>query len=447
MQKLIGSFGVVHRKNIIFPVFLLAFAFLIAPPLLAAEVIGKKTIKIANIEQYKAQLTHYLQIEKQNNTSPVVFYNLGVIYYKLQQYPKAKAYFHKLLSVDSYHLLAKYNLGLVAYKSGDKKQAILWFKRLSAHSHSFKSSDKLIQLAKIQIAKLNKRGPTSRKILNKSSGIKNYVSAYYGHDDNLIDPDGNVIVGDHFFSVYGSAIPSLDSLAMKDMRWRFSFYSKDYSTISGYDYKVVSTDLGKFFKQNNWRHNLNLKLDSSTYGANGYQSIVQAELKTQYKISSHRLSARYRYYDISSEDPLYDVYAGIRQHVYLRYDTPLKAHKFRVGLSFESNDRADKKSVTGTALSYSAAREKVEFVWFYKFNKKWKSRLKYDYRKSLYNDLSELDNVVRKETLANSSVQIKYRLNKNWWLVSGFRYSENNSNIDRYSYSRNVTKIGISGSF
>ncbi|MCK4708343.1 MAG: outer membrane beta-barrel protein, partial [Gammaproteobacteria bacterium] len=84
---------------------------------------------------------------------------------------------------------------------------------------------------------------------------------------------------------------------------------------------------------------------------------------------------------------------------------------------------------------------------FYKFNKKWKSRLKYEYRDSLYNDFNEADNIVREETLASSSVQLKYRLQKNWWLVSDFRYSDNDSNIARYSYTRNVTRIGISGSF
>ena len=410
----------------------------------AIETAAISDNKISESEQLKIKLAHYL--EKENNDARVT-YNLGVIYYKLKQYDQAKVYFHKLLSIDAYHLVAKYNLGLVAYKSGNTKEAIQWFKRISAHKHKFKSSEKIINLAKVQLDKLNKHKTTARKKVTKPVRLKNYVLAYYGHADNLIDPNGTVTIGDSFLNIYGSLTLNLDDIVMQVVSCKFSLYSRGYTSLHDYDYKIVSTDFGKLFKRNNWRHSMRLRLGRSTYGATDYQSVVRAELKTQYKKSLYKVAARYRYYDITSEDVLYDAYEGSRQILYFNYDRSVKAHKFRVGLSFETNDRADVKSATGTDLSYSPTREKIELVWFYKFNKKWKSRLKYEYRDSLYNDFNEADNIVREETLASSSVQLKYRLQKNWWLVSDFRYSDNDSNIARYSYTRNVTRIGISGSF
>jgi len=417
---------------------------MIVSPLVAAATAN--AIGIAEQNNYKKQLTHYLKAQ-QENKSPRLTYNIGVLYYKLEQYSESRTYFTKLLSVDKYHALAKYNLGLLAYKSGDKQRAISWFQQLSDHQHEYKVSAKLSKLAAAQVKKLTVKKAVKKKPEDERFKLKSYVFAYYGHDDNLIDPNGNVTTGDNFLNTYASATMKFKKPSLKDVSWRFGFYSKDYTKLSGYDYRLINTAIGKSFYQDNWRHGLGLRLDSSTYGVTDYQLITRIEFKTRYKKLSDQLLMKYRYYDIQSEDPLYDAYAGSRQLVSLAYEKKFSAQKIRLTLDFETNNRADLRASGAVTSSYSAARDTIGLSWLSKLNKRWQMRLKLKSRDSLYNDFSTADNVRRKEERNSTSLQIKYRLKKRWWFVTEYRYSDNSSNIDRYTYTRNVSLVGVSGSF
>lgn len=438
-------------KNITITV-LATFVFLTSAQVSAATPLLNAEKKSTVVDQYKKKMAYYLK-QDQLNSSPKVTYNLGVISYQLKQYKQAKTYFLKLLSYNDYHFLAKYNLGLVAYKLGDTQSAIKWFKRISAHPHKFKTSEKIIKLAKAQLAKLNQISPAHQKKLStpKTKGItefEKYAFVYYGHADNLSDPDGVVAeVEDNFLNIFAEMSWNLDELLAKGMSWKFDLYLKDYFNLNEYDYKIISTDFGRLFKVKNWRHSLRLKLEQSTYGADDYQSVARAEFKTEYRKSHYRLSARYRYDDITSDLIAYNAYAGNRQNLLLKYKWTVDAHKFQLGLDFETNDRADVLNATAIDRSYSPTRKKLELAWYYKINKKWKTRLKFDYRDSLYNDFSVLDGVVREGTRSRSNVQLKYRLQRNWWLVADYQLSDNDSNIARYGYTRHTTRVGVSGSF
>ncbi len=432
-------------------VILSGFLFLLESQVFAANVLASESKSVAD-QLLQKKLSEYLILE-QSSSSPKVLYNLGVINYKLQQYSQAKSYFKKLLKSDSYHLIAKYNLGLVTYKLGHKNESINWFKRIAAHPHSFPTSDKIIKLAKAQLVKLGvyktaaNKTPAKSKT-KKSEPYKAYIFAYSGHADGVSDPNGvSTIRDDSFLNIYASLTMKLDDVIAKGVSWKFAYYSKDYNHLNNYDYKVVSTDFGQLFKVNKWRHSLRLRLDSSTYGAADYQSVTRFELKTQYRQKPHKLAVRYRYYDISSDDVLYDVYEGSRQNLSFIYDWSMKPHKFKVGLGFETNDRADILNGSVIDYSYSPARQKLDFAWYYKINKTWKTRLKLEYRDSVYNDFSVQDNAIREETLLSSGMQLKYRLKRNWWLVADYRYLNNDANISRYTYSRNEARIGVIGSF
>ena len=434
-----------YNNNIILSGIVLCLLSVIVPRLTVAAT-TTNTLGLSELAGYKKQLALYLKAQQENN-NPRIIYNIGVLHYKLKQYSESRIYFKKLLAVDNYHALAQYNLGLLAYKSGDTKQAIRWFQRISEHQHKYHTPVKLLQLAAAQVKKLTTRKAVKKKPENRLLKIDGYVFAYYGHDDNLIDPNGNVTTGDNFLNTYASATLKFKKPSLKDFIWHFGFYSKDYAELNGYDYRIISTDFGKRFYHDNWRHGVGLRLDSSTYGITDYQSTSRIELNTRYKKLSNQLAARYRYYDIQSEDPLYDVYEGSRQLISLRYEKKFNSQKIRLTLDFETNDRADARTGGIVTSSYSAARDTIALSWFTKLNERWKMRLRLKSRDSLYNDFSTADNTRRKEELNNTSLQIKYRLQKRWWFVAEYRYSDNLSNIDRYSYTRNVSLLGVSGSF
>ena len=413
----------------------------------------KKDINTDNLRYQKAFNYHFSQFQK-NKKDGKAIYNLAVLSYKLKKYSQAKTYFLQLLPFQAYHLVAKYNLGLVANKSGDTNEALSWFRKINAHTHPLNESDKVSlnikKLAKIQIQKLQAGKAGSLTTLTQATDIEGYVFAYYGNEDKYIDSAGAVTEGDDFLNLYGLLTFNLDEVIMPGVHWRLNYYAKDYQTRTEYDYHILGTDVGKSFKQGSWRHYIRLGFDKSTYGGENYQSISKLDMKFLYKLPhKQEVSTRLRFDEITSDNALYDAYEGQRQRIDLRYDWKFDQEKLRVDLGYDNSDLADSIStITSNVLhSYSPLRQKLQLSWFHKFNGNWKTRLRYEWRDSRYADYSTVDNLIRDDTRVASSIRLKYHLKKSWWLVSEFKYTDNESNISRYRYSRNRIRIGVSGSF
>ena len=405
--------------------------------------------QLAEKQKLEESFEHNVQQSRKNPENPRFVYNLGVLSYKLGRYDQSESYFRALLVDEQFHLLAKYNLGLVSYKSGDRKQAINWFKKVLSNEHGVKTSNKIKVLAKAQLAKLQAINIATNKKPASLSPFKNYIFAYLGHDDSLVDPIGNnVVVGNDFLKLYALfGINFDDSIFGKGMSWRFNYYSKDYTQFNGYDYSQFGTDLNKEFKVNNWRHNIRIGFEKSRYGATDYQSIMRLDLKSQYRMSLQKMTARYRYDSINSDDALYDFYQGDRQRLDFVYERSFKPHRLQLGLGFEDNNRLDDKTGSVVNQSYSPAHEKIYFSWFYRIDQNWKTRLKLENRDTRYNDFSISKGVTRDEAQRNYSFQLKYGLSKRWWLVANYHHTDNVSNITTYTYHRNIISAGISGSF
>lgn len=404
--------------------------------------------------KYLKSLGQYQQQYKKNSSDTINLYNLAVINYKLKKYQQAKVYFLELLPHDNYHLIAKYNLGLVSYKLGNKKEAIKWFKSISSHEHEFKISEKLstniIKLANRQLLKLATLKPIKSKKRKPATLLKSYLFAYYGHDDSLEDPDpvGSAAPEDDFLNVYGLLTVNLDQLLFDGMKWRASYYSKKYSFFNNYDFTLTSTDFTQHIERVNWKSFIRLAFDQSTYGVTDYQSIIRLDLKSQYKYTSHKLAARYRYDDIVSGDILYDAYGGDQHRLDIAYSHSFKPHKIQLVLGLEVNDRTDQVSGAVFQRSLSPEHKKIGFIWSYRISNNFKARLKYEYRDSLYKDINFLDNnTLRDETRSLSSFRLKYRLHRTWWLSSEIALQDNQSNISNYTYTKNVIKVGVTGSF
>jgi len=413
----------------------------------------KKPVVISDVEINNATLQQSLsQYQKlySNNRSPRVIYNLGVICYKLKKYPQAKKLFLKLLPVESYHLIAKYNLALVAYKAGDKVQAIDWFRKINDHAHSHQSSDdsseKIKMLARLQLNKLTVDG-TGQKSPQLKNHLSTYFFTYYGYDDSVtgLDPTGNGYNGDEFAKVYGLLTFKLDQL-IDGFETRLSYYLKDYVSLHEYDFSQTALNLTKYFKQSHWRHYLRLGFKTSTYGALDYQSDTELDMQTRFKRASHQYTVRYRYDDLSSRDILFEQYQGKQQRLTFSYQQILALHSLSMGLELEDNERLNLASA-GVIYNYSPSRQKIQLKWQYRLATDWQTQLDYEFRDSHYDNLNPVGGQIRDDALESSRLRLKYRLQKNYWLMTDFRYLHNQSSIVIYNYSRNILSLGLSATF
>lgn len=424
-------------------------SFITSPVVLAAT--QSDSTKLSEKNSVKSSYQKFYTAYQRDKTSPRAIHNFAVINYKLAHYDLAKTLFKKLLRHNNYELLAKYNLALVANKQGYLEESIYWFQRMLGRSGKKFATEsvadkKLRLLAKIQIKKLK----AEKAVISHSFSTNSYFFIKYGHDDNVIDPVGNVIDGDSYANFYGLLTLNFDNV-YRGLKWRFSYYLKDYSTYNDDDFDQLSTDIAQHFKRGRWYSFIRAGHYQSTYDTTNYLSTTRLEFDTTYRAKGQqKYRAGLRFDDIKSEDPLYNIYEGGLTRLDLKYDKKVNAHNYRVRFSFENNDRADlvTTATPGTVnKSYSPGRQLLELSWNYKINKYWKSRFLVEYRISRYNDFSVDDSITREDQRNISKLQLQYKISRHWtWMIEA-SLEDNNSNISRYSYNQNIFNTGISGYF
>jgi hypothetical protein len=68
------------------------------------------------------------------------------------------------------------------------------------------------------------------------------------------------------------------------------------------------------------------------------------------------------------------------------------------------------------------------------------------YRKSDYqnaNQLSATESVVRADDRLTAAIRILHKLSKHVWVIAGYQYLDNRSNIDSYTYTANTYSLSV----
>ncbi len=89
----------------------------------------------------------YVQADNAGFSDPILFYNLGVAYYRLGQYDQARAAFVTAGATPELAPVAFYNLGLVAHKNGADREAYVWFDQAHRHPNASVRMQDLAQRA------------------------------------------------------------------------------------------------------------------------------------------------------------------------------------------------------------------------------------------------------------------------------------------------------------
>ena len=123
---------------------------------------------------YEEALEHFTRAESSGMRDARLDYNLGAVFYRLQQFDRSRFYFEKLLDHPTLGAAGYYNLGLISHRQGDRDSAIAWFEKCAEVS----KDQGLADLARRQITKLGGGGTQAKSWFN-------YVSAVYGYDSNI----------------------------------------------------------------------------------------------------------------------------------------------------------------------------------------------------------------------------------------------------------------------
>lgn len=399
-------------------------------------------VTLFNDAEYSEALIRFEAAEKAGMKEPKLYFNMGVCHYKLGQYRQARSAFLRSASSSSLRDLSHYNIGLVEQAEGKDTQAQRWFQRVYDNTQD-------IRLKALAGSKLGVReGAASR------SAEKNWFAGYsfnLGYDDNIEDPalNGASGKGDNFLNamVYASGV--LQGSYNEGVRLMAVGYLQKYQDVTVYDLGMLQLKLDKSFMSGPWKNAAGVGVEQMTLGTNDYLRTGKLRFLGEKALStSDTLRLRYRYSDITSLNTAYDKLEGDRHQAEIRWQHKLPHKRFQASYEYEVNDRNDYTGTT-TFSSYSPTRHTIDLRARFEPTPQWQLKGRLAYRNSRYADANILASgarVTREDDQARAAIGISRKLGRTLTLDADYKYTDNSSNIDVYTYTRNVYSVGISGS-
>ncbi|WP_455217143.1 hypothetical protein [Kaarinaea lacus] len=402
-----------------------------------------KGVASANAGDFNSALKQFLKAKKAGLDSPALQFNLGVSYYKLAQYEKARKEFDRLKNLENYKQLANFNLGLIANKQDKKAEAIAAF-QLSLNSGD---SEKIKLLSREALKRLGVKPEETKK-----PSLAGLLTLSYATDSNvaLVNDDLAGVSETSDNSVILSALATNWLTGDSGGGWRLFLqgYKQNYNTETVYNYSQLGAGLARYSRIGEWRMRYGGYWDETSLGGTSYQRILTAEVRGRKSLSkSDRLELRYRFNSIISMDTTYDYLEGNRQQMRAAYQTNQKEYRVRAYYEYEMNDRADDDTgnATYSFISYSPNRHSLRLTAWWDITREWELRLDARHRVSTYNDDHELiagGTDLRKDTQNRYSARLRREMMKDLDLEVAYTLTNNDSSIDAESYNRKLLSLG-----
>jgi len=375
--------------------------------------------------EYKQALSGFQKAQKMGMAGPALEYNLGVTQYKLKNYSQASVHFSNLLKDKNMRPLAAFNLGLAYDKLGRRAEAIKWFR--VAYDET---GDRKLKTLAWQA--LDQMGVKVAKPFKQS--LDGMVGLLYGNDTNVIDPvNPTSNISDTFTELYAGLYYNMSP----SLKLNTFYLSQDYSVANSYDFSLLDLGLEKSFTTGQWDNSAEAMFTTSTLGGQSYQDSVGAQFEGKIGITdTHDLRTRYRVEQISSTTRSY--LQGTRQKIRIeRLEHSNPGNKLMYEL--EMNDRAN-----SATSSYSPTRHTLRYYRYFRLSENWRADGYVGYRSSVY---SQVAGVTRSDQRVRLKARVRRNIGKSVQLLGEYSYSNNNSSVAAYSYSRNLFSLGIKANF
>jgi hypothetical protein len=376
--------------------------------------------------EHSEALRLFTEARDAGSAGPSSYYNIGVCQYLLRDYAAAEATFAELAArFPAMRELAEYNRGLALRARGESADARVAFERARASG-----DEKVAALARAQLLQL---GTPSARDEPRWSG---YLSGGVGYDDNVALLDELVLTSGSSSSPLVEALGVLTrDFGSGPLRIDASGYWVRYSGADEFDQSALRVALVTEHDLGAWTLVAGPTLAQTTLDGDGFEDLIGVDLRLRRSFSeSLSFETRFIYDDADAGDARFAYLEGSRRQLRLAL-AHSGAGRARVGYDLESNDRAD------PGVSASRQRWSVTYQW--QLPAQWTADVGLVHRKSRYRDAS----LPREERLLVLSFGARRDLQIGWALAADYRWSDNDSTVDAFSYDAQRVSLGLSRSF
>ena len=406
-------------------------------------------IEAFNSQHFDLAAVHFEQARAGGMEKPTLYYNLGVVYFKLERYSDSKANFEQITEDDQWGALALYNLGLVNDAMGDTVDAQIHYQR----AYNTSESPKLQALARNKI--VNQETASDVPLHESWSG---FFSSGLGYDDNVVLVDAGTVEevsdkDDFFAEVFGATNRYITGNYDRGWRAELGGYYRFHRELDEFDFGVGSLGLAYAQLAGFWH----LQAGGSAYFRSaGGSSFTNSGVLTlsAYRPMENGLAflGTFEGHRIKGSDN-YEYLTGSASRTTIELNKRTHRTRYRFGYQLELNDRRDLE-FEDEFFSYSPTRHRI-FVRFERnLTQKFEGQLGFVFRSSDYgeentqiNPDGSVTEKVRKEDRITLAARLGYDISSSWHLFAEYEYTDNDSNFDQYSYKGSRLMIGFEADF
>lgn len=413
-------------------VVLLASALLISPfsPVLAEEAdqLFASATEAFEQQDFARALDLYERARDAGIGGPAVQYNIAVCQYELGRYGLAEATFRSIAeNFPRMRALAEYNVGLTLLRQGRNEGAVEHFQYARDNS----DDDKISRFADVALRRLG-AADTRAPVQNiRWTGL---VDLSLGHDENvaLIDeatiPTGRTADSPfmELFSVFSGPLTSAPGF-----RFDGSLYAVSYTDAGEYDQTAMRFGAFYHWRRNDWQYEIGPYVNRSTLNGDGFERRLGASLMLRRQVGSNsRVGFRLAHDEVDEISSQFAFVAGSREQLTFSWDRFGSSGRVTFEYQLEENDRIDP--------GVSPSRHRLRLRYRYSINPDLRLDTSISRRNSTYDDL-----LGRNEDLSEASLGFVRNFRGGWELRGTYLWSDNESTVSQFSYSRGRTTFGI----
>lgn len=381
--------------------------------------------------------------------SSALYYNLGVLYYRVGDYRRSRQAFRQLLGTE-HEDLAGYNLGLVALAEGDEKMARVWFGQVFDTA----GQEKLRRLAGRQLQILNQtQSPAPAHWLG-------LVALSGGYESNLaLRPDSAASdLSDGFTDVLlagrGPLLPlgATRGSSAEAVQLSASVFRRHYHTER--DFITDAAQLGVSWVSRGVAERYEIGVKQRFFREGGDSRELHTALVLEYQQDScadDYLGGRCQLaLEASYVRPFdgFEPYEGMRYEAVASYHHRWARWQAAGSLGLEFNRREDLAG-DGQFASLSPRRQELGLELSYLGWAAWILGGGLGYRYSDYPDPYQITSDIgwesgrRVDHRYSVELTAEYFLTQSWSVVAAASHHSNDSSLHQYDYDNEVYRLGI----
>lgn len=416
--------------------------WLSGPAFATAEKDFAAGVDAARRQEYVLALKYFESAARAGMRKPLLYYNLGVSYYRTRRFDRAEQAFLEAARSPKLTAISYYNLGLIARDRKRREQAVSWFRRAQAAAQD-PGMRRLSALALYHMTGEYPADITASRFL--------WVEVGAGYDSNaalaadfLRETGGeDRTLGFSIYGQYDFTRLRLHGLASADR----------YFEEADFDFDMLETGISLPVATGAWRLRPGLSVRHMRLGGEALQdsgalwleSATQAgdfELKLYLEHESVRAAGEYEYLD------------GTRNH--LRASAISPADRWRIILETELNEREDfSDPASAEFFNFSPRRLQWQLEYRNPLSSVLDLKLAAGLQDSTYDtpdvrvdDTGAITDRMRREDRRERLIlELGYRHGGDWRSRLELMFVERDSNFDEFDYDRNVFTWNVGRSF